>query len=119
MIVSLVVQAMHKYSDHLCPKEAPLLSDDPLVQHSGVVCSHWNLPPTKALKPRYVSPRVLLPGGSNSSGLMACRCLATAHHAWLVEVCLCTVLSCKAFPLTKRGGDMSGSYCIEVPLRFT
>jgi hypothetical protein len=25
LIVSLVVQAMHKYSDHLCPREAALL----------------------------------------------------------------------------------------------
>jgi hypothetical protein len=33
---------------------------------------------------------------------VACRCLAPACHAWLVEVCLCMTLSCKDFPLPKK-----------------
>ncbi len=47
-------------------------------------------------------PRALLLGGSYSSGLVPCRCLAPAWHAWLVEVCLCMALSCKAFLLKKK-----------------
>jgi hypothetical protein len=37
-----------------------------------------------------------------SSGLVACRCLAPACHAWLVEVSLCMTLSCKDFLLKKK-----------------
>ena len=56
-----------------------------------IVCLSYKLP--------CASPRALLLGGSYSSGLVACRCLAPACHAWLVEVCLCMTLSCKDFLL--------------------
>jgi hypothetical protein len=55
------------------------------------------------------SPRALLLGGSYSSGLVACRCLAPACHAWLVEVCLCMTLSCKDFLLKKKIKIKNGS----------
>jgi hypothetical protein len=59
-----------------------------------IVCLSYKLPGA--------SPRALLLGGSYSSDLVTCRCLAPAYHAWLVEVCLCMTLSCKDFLLHKK-----------------
>jgi hypothetical protein len=52
--------------------------------------------------------RALLLGGSYSSGLVTCRCLAPAYHAWLVEVCRCMTLSCKHFLLDKKKKKRAG-----------
>jgi hypothetical protein len=65
-----------------------------------IVCLSYKLPGA--------SPRALPLGGSYSSGLVTCRCLAPAYPAWLVEVCLCMTLSCKAFS-QKKGVNMECS----------
>jgi hypothetical protein len=73
-----------------------------------IVCLSYKLPGA--------SPRALLLGGSYSSCLVACRCLAPACHAWLVEVCLCMTLSCKDFLLKKmkkRKKNMKGVKVLE------
>jgi hypothetical protein len=55
------------------------------------------------------SPRALLFGGSYSSGLVPCRCLAPACQAWLVEVCLCMAGLCFS-PSAYGGGPFFPSW---------